>query len=304
MAATPRARAASILPALAAAILFIAFATPAAASVAGGRPARIVSLDLCTDQLLVALGDRAQIAAVTHLARDPVLSAVAAEAQELPTTHGGAEEVLGYDPDLVLAGPYGVSPTVHLLQRLHRNVVIVPLAQDLPGVRRAVRKVAAAIGGEGRGAAMLADFDARLARISLAGARPSAAVYEIGGGTFGPGSLADAALAAAGYRNMAADYRLTRSGGVALERLITDPPDLLVVAREEGAYRTPVADNLRHPALRMLWAQRPLLALPARLWLCGIPQIADAIERLAGMRQQVAEAALQRARAADKAGAR
>ena len=54
----------------------------------------------------------------------------------------------------------------------------------------------------------------------------------------------------------------------------------------------------------MLWAQRPLLALPARLWLCGIPQIADAIERLAGMRQQVAEAALQRARAADKAGAR
>jgi iron complex transport system substrate-binding protein len=266
-----------------------------ARSVASGQPSRIVSLDVCTDQLLIALGDRAQIAAVTRLVRDPLLSAVAAEAQGLPAIRGGAEEVLGYDPDLVLAGPYGVTPTVRLLQRLHRNVLIVPLAEDLAGVRRAVHEVASAIGAEARGAAMVADFDARLERISLAGPRPTAAVYGIGGAISAPGSLADAALAAAGYRNMAAAYRLTRSGGAPLETLLANPPDLLVVARGEGAYRTAAADNLRHPALRMLRSIRPVLALPSRLWLCGTPQVADAVARLAAMRGGVLEAARQRA---------
>jgi iron complex transport system substrate-binding protein len=290
----------AVLPALlAVAILIFMHGEPRSASLAGGaasgRPRRVVSLDVCTDQLLIALGDRAQIAAVTRLARDPLLSAAAADAQDLPAVRGGAEEVLGYDPDLVLAGPYGVAPTVRLLQRLQRKVLIVPLAQDLDGVRRAVREVASAIGAEARGAAMLAEFDARLERIALAEPRPTAAVYGIGGAISAPGSLADAALAAAGYRNMAAAYRLTRSGSVPLETLFAHPPDLLVVAREEGASRTPAADNLRHPALSMLRSRRPVLALPARLWLCGTPQIADAVERLAAARDGVLAAARQRA---------
>ena len=41
-----------------------------------GKPSRIVSLDLCTDQLLVELVDRGRIAAVTHLAADPSLPAL------------------------------------------------------------------------------------------------------------------------------------------------------------------------------------------------------------------------------------
>jgi iron complex transport system substrate-binding protein len=306
--ALPRLGVAALPALLATAIFILMHGEPRGASLAGsgasGRPSRIVSLDVCTDQLLIALGDRAQIAAVTRLAGDPRLSAVAAEAQGLPAIRGSAEEVLGYDPDLVLAGPYGVTPTVRLLQRLHRNVVIVPLAQDLAGVRRAMREVASTIGAEARGAAMVAEFDARLERIPLAGPRPTAAVYGIGGVISAPGSLVDAALAAAGYRNMAAAYRLTRSGSAPLETVFTNPPDLLVVARGEGAYRTPAADNLRHPALRMLRSGRPVLALPSRLWLCGTPQIADAVARLAAVREEVLAAARQRAGGAGGVGAR
>ena len=75
-------------------------------------PARIVSLDLCTDQLLVELVDRSRIAAVTHLLGDVSVSAIPEKARGLRITHGGAEDVLRTDPDLVLAGPYGVSATV------------------------------------------------------------------------------------------------------------------------------------------------------------------------------------------------
>ena len=72
------------------------------------RARRIVSLDLCTDQLLVELVARERIAAVTYLAAHASLSAIPEQARGLPITHGGAEDVLRLDPDLVLAGPFGV----------------------------------------------------------------------------------------------------------------------------------------------------------------------------------------------------
>src|SRR5262249_5633642 len=178
-----------------------------------GGPRRIVSLDLCTDQLLIELADPSAIAAVTHLAADPTVSAIPHKAQGLSRTRGGAEEVLSYDPDLILAGPFGVSPTVAPLRRLPRHVVVVPLAQDLDGVRRAVRVVAGAIGQEARGRAMISQFDARLANIphSLR-APPTAVIYQIGGAVSGPSSLADAALTAAGFVNLASAYRTSKGG--------------------------------------------------------------------------------------------
>ena len=267
--------------------------TMAAAMVAFGRacafagspalpPIRVVSLDLCTDQLLVELAQRDRIAAVTHLAADPAVSAIPEKARGIPITHGNAEDVLRYDPDLVLAGPFGVASTVDLLRRLGRHVVVVPLPQDLDGVRTSVRAVAGAVGEVARGEAMIAELDRRLAALApRASPAPTALIYQVGGSVSGPGSLADAILAAAGLRNMSTAYRLSRGGQVPLESLIAKPPDLLVLASQENEYRTALADNLRHPILRRLRERGASVELPWRLWLCGTPHIADAIERLA-----------------------
>jgi iron complex transport system substrate-binding protein len=253
-----------------------------------GKPQRILSLDLCTDQLLLELAPHTRIAAVTHLAGDASVSAIPDKAKGIPITHGAAEDVLGYDPDLVLAGPFGVSSTVVLLRRLKRNVVIVPLSQDLDGVRTSIRTVAAAIGEAQRGEAMLHAFDQRLAslRRPLDEASPTALVYQVGGVVSAAGSLADAALAAAGLRNRARDYSLSRNGQVPLEVLVASPPDLLVLSSAKNAYPTPAADNLRHPALRKLRRTHAALELPWQLWLCGTPHIADAIAELAAARDR------------------
>src|SRR5690606_39297055 len=57
-------------------------------------PRRIVSINACADQLLLALADRQQILALTHYARDPNMSFYADRAQGLPTIRGDAEQVL------------------------------------------------------------------------------------------------------------------------------------------------------------------------------------------------------------------
>jgi iron complex transport system substrate-binding protein len=254
------------------------------------KPSRIVSLDLCADQLLVDLVERRRIAAVTHLIGDASVSPVPEKARGLSITRGGAEDVLRHDPDLVLAGPFGVSATVDLLRRLGRNVVIVPQPADIDGVRATVRTVATAVGEAAAGEAMIAEFDRRLVslpRPAQPPPAPTALIYPISGAVSGPGSLADAALAAAGFRNMSADYRLTRGGQVPLESLIARPPDLLVLGSAPEEYRTALADNLRHPIIRLLRQRHASLELPWRHWLCGTPHIADAIERLAEARMLI-----------------
>jgi iron complex transport system substrate-binding protein len=252
---------------------------------AADAPRRIVSLDLCTDQLMIELVARERIAAVTHLAADASVSAIPERARGIPITHGGAEDVLRLDPDLVLAGPFGVRGTVDLLQRLGRRVVIVPQPQDISGVRAAVETVAEAVGEPAKGAALVADFDRRLAALPPRnpGVGPAALIYQIGGSVSG-GSLADAALAAAGFRNAASSYRLTRGGQVPLEVLVADPPDLLVLTSRPGEYRTVLADNLRHPAIAFLRREHASIELPWQHWLCGTPHIIEAVERLAAAR--------------------
>jgi iron complex transport system substrate-binding protein len=114
---------------------------------------------------------------------------------------------------------------------------------------------------------------------------PTALIYEVGGLTSGPGSLADDALTQAGFRNLARDLGIGTGGRVELEALLTRPPDLLVLAAEAGEFRTVAADNLRHPAIIWLGRTHRSITVPWRSWLCATPAVADAIERLATARQ-------------------
>ncbi len=251
-------------------------------------PRRIVSINLCSDQILLDLVPLERIAALSHLASDPDVSAVAERARGLPSTRGEAETVLAFDPDLVLAGTFSTPATLALLERVGQRVVKVPLASDLDGVRSAIRQVAAAVGEGAKAEAMLADLDRQLAAAQAGqghGKRHTALVYQVNGLASGPGSLADALLAAAGLANHATTLGLGAGGALALETLVSRPPDLLVLSGPSDEYRTAVADNLRHPALAALIAERAAVVLPWRLWLCGTQHVGQAVVRLGDARR-------------------
>lgn len=251
-----------------------------------GPAKRIVSLNLCTDQLLADLVPRENLAAVSFLATDRTLSAAASRLRGIPQVRGSAEEVMALAPDLVVAGEYTTGPTVDLLKRLGVNVLVVPLAADFDGMKETLRTLGAATGTAARAEQLISEFDERLrgAR-SLVNARPTALAYQVNSLASGAGTLLDAALEAAGYHNMARDIKLGPAGRLPLEELVTAPPDLIVLANAAGDFRTVLADNLRHPAFAQLLQTRPHVHLPMPLWMCATPRIAEAVEILASMKR-------------------
>lgn len=252
-------------------------------------PQRIVSLNLCIDQILVDLVPHSRIAAVTHLAADPAVSAAPDRARGLPVTHGAAEDVIARNPDLVLASEFAARASVDLLRRLGLNVVIVPLPQDYDGVRTVVRQIATAVGEVQRGNAIVSEFDRRLqAAASMVTGdkeRPVALVYQVNSYVSGTGTLVDAALVTAGFRNGASMFPGDRRGQVSIETVANARPDVLILSAGPDEYATAVSDNLRHPVLAKLMTKQRMSVLPWSLTLCGTPAIANAVEQLAQLRQ-------------------
>lgn len=251
-----------------------------------GEPRRIVSLNVCIDQILVDLVDESRIAAVTFLATDPLTAVEPGRAAGLRTIRGSAEEVLALDPDLVLAGRYTTPATVDLLRRLGRRVEIVPLPSTIAEVIEVVRTIARHVGAEARGEQLAAGLEQHV-RKPTRGDWPSALIYQVNNFVSSPYDLANDVLAAAGLANAAGRLTSARSGQVTLETILTTPPDLLVLAGSPSTYRTAVADNLRHPALARLLADRPHATLSWPLLLCGTHHVGRAIEALAAARDRI-----------------
>ena len=264
----------------------LAIATALLWTPAQARPERIVSLNLCSDQLLLLLADRSRIGSITHLASDPKASALADGAAGVRVNHGLAEEILPLNPDLVLAGTFTTRPTVFLLRALGYPVVELPVAASLDDVRANIRTVALAIGEAERGEALIDAFDRKLPGPPPEATedKPLAALYWANGFTSGRGTLANAAVEAAGFRTLGRELGLTGTSQLPLETLLASDPDVLVLGRrrDEPALANEI---FRHPALERAFAERPRVSIPDHLWICGTPFVAEAVARLSALRE-------------------
>lgn len=242
-------------------VAYLSFATVWAAD-------RVVSLNLCTDQMLVLLAPE-KIAALTPLSRDPSLSFVAQQADHLPVVRASAEAVLRLKPDLILAAPYGVQTLVGLLQHEGLPVLRVTLPSDFTGIRQMTRSLAEALSVPRRGDALVADMDATLAALPHRNTQ-RALVWEPRGYTEGLGTLMDAVLRAVGMTNISTGRH------VSLEGVLRDPPDLLVVASSPD-YPSLATALVEHPALAGISRR----AIPPALTICAGPFTALAAALLA-----------------------
>jgi iron complex transport system substrate-binding protein len=259
--------------------LLLLFSTTGAAT----KPQRIVSMNLCTDQLLLLLVPAERIASVSALSLDPHSSYMADAAQGHHTNHGKSEEILPLKPDLVLSSGYAARPAVELLRKLGHRVEMLPMANSIAGIRENISSVAALVGEEQKGAEIIEQMDRRVAQVQtqLAGTNKRAIFYQPRGYTSGRNTLQDEALRIAGWENVAATVGINGYSQIGLEKLLIAQPEQIFTSSYAPGTSSMAQRQLQHPVLRMLTNNRPMVEIDYRLWICDGPMIADAIEALA-----------------------
>jgi len=258
-----------------------------AQSAAPPAPARVVSINLCTDQLAMLVAAPGQLRSVSFLARDPRASAMAERAKAYPVNSGRAEEVFLRKPDLVLAGTMTTRATVAMLRRLDIPVVEFPIATSLDDVGPLLTRMGAALGREEIAAALRTEFERDLAARTPPPRRDRAALYHANSYTTGSGTLAHSVVEAAGLANIAAELGIEGGGRLPLERLVMAAPDLLI---EGDRYDAPALSQevLDHPALTRIKQDTTGVPVVDAHWICATPLILEAIDRLIRARAAMA----------------
>lgn len=246
------------------------------------RPTRIVSINMCTDGLLLGLADRRNIASVTWLSRDETNSNMAAAAKDVPVNHGLAEEVLAFRPDLVIAGTFTTRSTVQILKRTGVRVVEFGVPRTMDEVRAEIRDVAAVIGERERGEQVVRDMDRRLAALapSSGASRRRAIVLRPNGFTVAKGSLVDEIMQLAGLDNMAAHIGIPAYLQFPLEAVVLQKADVLIMNGEANGPPSLATEALHHPVIKTLGERLKIVTMPSRLWTCAGPAVVDAVQWL------------------------
>ncbi len=258
-------------------------------ALAAGADFTVASMGLCADQAVAALLDDRRIAGLSNQAADPAVSVIAARAHHLPTVSPSAEAVIFSRADMVAANEWGDGKTIAMLERLGVPVVRVPSADDLDQAQTILQRLGHQLGAADAAARLTAHMSAR--RAQLRASRPTApllaAYYRPDGGSAGAGTSVNAAMAEAGITSLAT--RLGQSGWnrLDLETLVMAPPQAFVLSffTPGDAFSARRAFG-RHPLLRRMMADRPVITVPGRLWSCGGWPLVDAAALLARTRQQ------------------
>lgn len=251
--------------------IFLAGTSPALAG------AKVVALDQCADQYVLALVPRTDILGLSTRS-DNLDSWLRAEAKGLPRRRATVESLLAARPDIAI-GYWGGSPALDR-QLMARSVRVIRIddAIELDGVMASIRKVALALGQSARGEALILDMQHKLDAASGRGAGRSILYVTPGGVTAGPGTLIDAMLRAAGYRN-----DVTRPGYSAtpLEQLVLHPPAAVVSGffdADSSKYQHWSPGG--HALLTQLVKSRAVVRWPGAMLTCPAWFAADAVERL------------------------
>jgi iron complex transport system substrate-binding protein len=248
------------------------------------QPQRVVSMNLCTDQLAMMLAAPDQLMSVSYLARDARASSMADQAMDYGVNHGLAEEIYLSQPDLVIAGRYSTFATVDMLRRLGVPVAVIEPARSLKDVRERIAEMGRILGRDEAAEALVQKFDAGLAALAdPAPGGPRAAIYSARGWTSGARTLSGQILEAAGLRNIAVELGLHAGGVLPMEQLALADPDMVITAQPYPGHSR-AEEFQTHPVIESLRARSGEAVMSDRDWICGTPFVLRAIEDLAAAR--------------------
>lgn len=202
---------------------------------------RVVSQFVGGDELLLAVAEPGEIAALSHISRQAEFSAVAKQAEGFPQIEkGDAETILKFNPTLVLFSDYSRGELVESVKRTGVKVIVFDRYHTLDDAYFSLRLLGRELGPAAakRAEAVIADYQARVRALEekLRGVKP---VRVIAPSTYGVIGGADTTFQDlcdhAGADNLASSLGGLRGHQPPPnEWMLTWPIDKVVLAGDDG----------------------------------------------------------------------
>lgn len=237
----------------------------------------IVSLNPCLDAILVEVAKPEQILALSHYSRDPSSSSIPQDvARAFAVTGGTAEEVFALNPDIVLASTFIAPPAKAAFERLGLRIETFGSPVTIEESTGQIRTVADLVDGDPD--ALIGDIERSVGGTD----QPAISTLLWQPGQIVPGgkTLIAELLDRNNFTSHSQKMGLEQADHVTLERILSDPPQLLLVAGSSAGQT--------HPLLRDLKETR-VETLDPQLLYCGGRTIVAAQERLDAIRTEIAE---------------
>ena len=238
----------------------------------GGVPAhaaglaRIASINLCTDQLLLPLADPAQILGLSRFSHDAWQSWAADQARRFPSLSGGAEDVLVLKPDIVVASLFDKRATRELLKAQGLRLAEFSVPRNLAEVKAQISEMGEIVGHPDRATAENSRLDAAMARARRAVAERRYSVLPLSrrGWVSGSGSLVSSLLTETGLFNAASRLGIDAGGFASLEEIVEAKPDFLLLSEAGDHAEDDGRAFLLHPALERFYPPSRRIVIPDR----------------------------------------
>jgi iron complex transport system substrate-binding protein len=253
----------------------------AAPALAASLP-RIVSMNVCTDQLLIPLADPEQILGLSRYSRDRFESWAADDAHRYRILSGGAEDILVLRPDVVVASLFDKRSTRELLKQKGLRFAEFAVPRNLEEAKAQIRQMGDVVQHPDRAAAEIARLDAAIARARRVVVEKHYSVLPLSrrGWVSGRDSLVSSLLTATGLSNAAGDLGVGAGGFASLEAVVNAKPDFLLVADAGDRAEDDGHAFLLHPALERFYPPARRIVIPDRLTVCGGAMLAEALDVL------------------------
>lgn len=219
------------------------------------KPARILTLALATDEILLDLVSPDRVIAVSSLSVDEGISTVSEKAKLVPhqMKNYEAEYILSCHPDLVIAPDWTGREMIDSLKDMGLPVYIVRGGLSADDARVSVEQISAAVGETEKGQKILEEMENDLKKAEKVKAgipdnrKKTVVLYSHMKGYIGKGSLFDDLCQKAGVINGAAAIGMGKNDLLSKESLVKMNPDIILIPTWSNGDITP--DSVRKELL-------------------------------------------------------